>query len=182
MKNCIICSTEFQPYKTTQKVCSMDCAIELSAIKRKQEELKEWKKRKAQIKESLKTVQEIAKDVQKTVNKYVRFRDIGLPCVSCGKPYKKNFQAGHFYNANNHWKIRYDLTNIHNQCITCNLHLSGNLNEYRKRIIKRISIEDLERLDRIAYEPANFSREDLYKIKAEFISKINGLEENRKKK
>ena len=78
-------------------------------------------------------------------NRYVRLRDQNKPCVSCGQ--FRTLQAGHFYSAGHYPALRFDLNNIHGQCHSCNLHLHGNLNEYRRRITGRISKDDLKLLD-----------------------------------
>jgi len=71
-------------------------------------------------------------------NKYVRMRDVGKSCISCGIPYKSDFDAGHFYKAELYTSLKFDVDNIHGQCIKCNRMLEGNLNPYSINLPNRI--------------------------------------------
>lgn len=175
MKNCTICGDQFNQHKTTQRVCSYECAIEFAKLKRQKEELKKWNRRKKEIKESLKTLTQEALEVQKVVNEFIRLRDVKKPCISCGIKWKDNFQAGHLYPAGTCWIVRFDPRNIHGQCRQCNMNKSGNLNEYRKNILSRITERDLKELDALAHQTAHFSKHDLHKIKTEFQAKIDEI-------
>lgn len=84
----------------------------------------------------------------KVFNAWIRKRDDGEPCISCGN--YRTLQAGHFYSAGHHTHMRFMELNVNGQCLQCNYHLSGNLIEYRKNLIKKIGIEEIEKLDQIA--------------------------------
>lgn len=77
-------------------------------------------------------------------NEYIRNRDAGKPCVSCGRFVE--LEAGHFYSAGKYKSLKFDENNIHGQCKQCNYHLHGNLTEYRKGLERRIGIEALNHL------------------------------------
>ena len=175
MKNCKVCNSQFLEYKTTQRVCSYGCAIEYALLKRQKDELKEWSKRKRKLKEGLKTLSDHIKETQKVVNRYVRLRDTGKPCISCGIKYQSNFQAGHLYPAGTCWPVRFDSRNIHGQCRQCNMNKSANLNEYRKNILSRITERDLKELDSLAHTTANHSKDQLEEIKQIFKAKLEQL-------
>lgn len=96
---------------------------------------------------STKTVAQLIKRATTVFNLFIRNRDKNKGCISCGKPVN---QAGHFYEASAHTRMRFMEDNTQGQCIRCNHYLSGNLNEYRKNLIKRIGIERLEKLDMLA--------------------------------
>ena len=55
IKICSICQTEFRPFKTTQKVCSMDCAIQLMKTKNKQNEFKAVRARQKVLRDKWQT-------------------------------------------------------------------------------------------------------------------------------
>lgn len=80
-------------------------------------------------------------------NAYIRKRDENEPCISCGSWSQR--QAGHFYSGGHYPELRFNENNVNGQCLRCNLHLSGNLIEYRKNLIKKIGIEEVEKLDQI---------------------------------
>jgi hypothetical protein len=175
VKTCKICGDQFKAYKTTQRVCSYDCAIEYAKHKRQKDELKKWNQRKKELKKNLETLTQLAVKVQKTVNEYVRLRDAGKPCVSCGIKYASNFQAGHLYPSGTCWSVRFDPRNIHVQCRQCNMNKSGNLNEYRKNVLSRITERDLKELDALAHQTAHFTKHDLHKIKSDFEARIDEI-------
>lgn len=79
------------------------------------------------------------------VHKYIRERDKGNPCISCGE--YRTLEAGHFYAAGSYEILRFNFLNIHGQCKQCNNHVHGNLLEYRKRLIIKIGIEEVEKLE-----------------------------------
>lgn len=82
---------------------------------------------------------------QESVNEYIRLRDKDETCISCGK--YKELQAGHFYSAGHNQCLRFNEDNIHGQCVQCNMHLNGNLLEYRKGLIRRYNEDFVTKLD-----------------------------------
>jgi hypothetical protein len=80
-------------------------------------------------------------------HEYIRLRDKNKPCVSCGIPYKEDFQAGHFYKAELFSNLKFDEKNISGQCKQCNLRKEGNESGYRVGIIQRYGDEYLKYLD-----------------------------------
>jgi len=84
---------------------------------------------------------------QTIFNAWIRNRDKFKQCISCPGPVE---QAGHFYSAGNFNHMRFNEDNCHGQCVKCNYYLSGNLLEYRKRLILKIGIERVEKLDLLA--------------------------------
>lgn len=76
---------------------------------------------------------------------WIRKRDKEEPCISCGA--NNPYHAGHFYSAGHYPVIEFNPDNVHYQCVRCNTHLHGNLLEYRKRLIQKIGIERVEKLD-----------------------------------
>ena len=105
---------------------------------------------------SKKTVQQLLKLATRHFNTYIRQRDsedgFGR-CISSGRPLvvpSQNAQAGHYYSAGKYPLLRFDEDNVHLQSKSDNYYMSGNLLEYRKNLIKKIGLEKVERLDRIA--------------------------------
>jgi hypothetical protein len=136
---------------------------------------KNWQKKKAKLKLDLMTVQDYIKLAQQVFNKYIRLRDAGNLCISCQKkPLKEN--AGHFYNANNHWSVRFDERNVHLQCEHCNTYLSGNLIEYQKNLIEKIGLEEYTFLAWEARKTRKFTIEELKEIIATYKKKCKELE------
>jgi hypothetical protein len=136
---------------------------------------KAWKKTKAVKKEELMTVQDYVKIAQQVFNKYIRLRDKDKGCISCGKPLVGKFDAGHFYNANNHWYIRFHPDNVHGQCVLCNQHKHGNLLEYRKGLIDRIGFEQYKSLECYAEAARKYEKHELKEIIETYKQKIKEL-------
>ena len=179
-KKCKICDKEFKPFKTTQKVCSTNCAIIYSKEKRKKKELREWNKKKKILKEKLETISSLANKTQKVFNRYIRLRDEGKPCISCKTSYKDNFQAGHYFSSGGNWSTRFNENNCFNQCIRCNMYLSGNLREYSINILDRISEQDLEDLEKESKKTIKYTKEQLLEIKQFYLKKIENLKKDKK--
>ena len=92
------------------------------------------------------------------VHAYVRQRDKGKHCISCGCNWNIDFQAGHFYAAGSFETLRFDLDNIHGQCQKCNLYLNGNFDNYALRLPDRIGIERYNNLVAKAQIDKQFSK------------------------
>ena len=91
-------------------------------------------------KEKLKTAGDYIKEAQAAFNGYIRARDKNKPCISCGclpgdTVRGGNFDAGHYRSRGSAGHLRYNMFNCHSQCVKCNRYLSGNVVEYRKRLI-----------------------------------------------
>ena len=86
-----------------------------------------------------------------TFNKYIRLRDKDEPCISCGYisdgKNSRQWHAGHYRPAGQNTALRFDERNVHKQCSICNNYKSGNLVAYRENLIKKIGIEEVERLE-----------------------------------
>lgn len=171
-KKCKHCLEYFRPEKPLQHYClAEECVKEwLRSLKEKQ-----WKARKKELQEDLKTVQELLKETQVVFNAYIRERDKGKPCISCGNPKPKKVNAGHYYSSGGHKAVTFDESNVHLQCEHCNTFLSGNLIEYRKGLIERIGISEVERLEKVAQNERKYTREELREIKEKYKQKIKEL-------
>jgi hypothetical protein len=171
-RKCKYCKQPFEPSVFLQKNCfDPNCVTEwINEVKEKN-----WKRKKAKLKMDLMTIQDYIKLAQQVFNKYIRLRDAGNVCISCQKkPLKTN--AGHFYNANNHWSVRFDERNVHLQCEHCNTYLSGNLIYYRENLLKKIGIEEFENLSVEATKTRKFTIDELKEIISTYKKKCKELE------
>lgn len=165
---CRNCKEKFEPIRFNQKYCLNEECIRVFVEEAK---TKTWKKTKAKMKADLMTLQDYIKLAQITFNKYIRLRDKGNVCISCQKPPKKE-NAGHFWNANNHWNVRFDEDNVHLQCEHCNTFLSGNLINYRENLLKKIGAEQFNILEVEAKKTRKFTKEELKEIIETYKKKI----------
>ena len=166
---CKQCKQKFEPKWFNQKYCMVnDECIKHFA---EQTKLKAWNERKKKAKEELLTVQDYLKLAQQVFNKYIRLRDKGLNCISCNKKALKE-NAGHFYNANNHYNVRFDENNVHLQCEHCNTFLSGNLINYRENLIKKIGVKEFKELEQRANKTRKFTKVELKQILETYKQKL----------
>jgi hypothetical protein len=86
-------------------------------------------------------------NVRNELHTYVKKRDKGLPCISCGCSYHSRFQAGHFYKAELYSNMKFDPNNIHGQCPQCNMYRDGNEQGYRQGLIVRHGKDFVNKLD-----------------------------------
>jgi len=168
-KKCKVCKTEFMPRNSTQKACGIGCAIHLareSEVKKAAKEDKEFKADTRSRREQLLRCNRAhwAKKAQAECNKYIRARDAKKACISCGRRTGCKVNAGHYKSVGAYPELRFHPLNIHLQCEHCNMHLSGNIIEYRPRLIKKIGLKNVLWLEG-PHPPANRSVDDL---KAEF--------------
>ncbi len=170
---CKNCKQPFEPIRFLQKYCLKEECVRVWV---ESEKTKQWKKTKAKMKNDLLTIQDYIKLAQQTFNKYINLRDKKLPCISCGKPITGRVNASHYFNANNHWNVRFNEFNVHSSCITCNQYLSGNLIEYRKGLINKIGEEQLTLLELEANKTRKFTIEELKEIINTYKQKIKQYE------
>lgn len=116
----------------------------------------------------------------KTVcHEYIRLRDVGKPCISCGTHYKPDFDAGHFYKSETCSALRFDENNIHVQCIQCNRFKDGEESKYRIGLINRFGKDFVDEIDKkaVEYNQSNFQwdREFLIEKRKYYQDKIKNL-------
>ena len=154
-KACRVCKAEFTATRPMQHVCGTDCALALARAKREAVEARQAKavraaKRaiKAAGRARLKTRADYLKDCQAAFNAWIRERDAGLPCISCGTTKDVQYCAGHYRTVGAHPELRFEPANVHRQCNKhCNLEKSGNVIEYRKGLLTRIGADLLDWLE-----------------------------------
>ena len=175
-RKCKSCGKHIRDYVVVNNsaFCSVESAVKYAyANKHKGKEIRTKEQRKKDVirKEKLKTAGEYMKEAQAAVNKYIRARDRRKPCVSCGSmPSDKlggSFDAGHYRSRGSASHLRFNLLNIHKQCVKCNRFKSGNAVDYRIELIKRIGLENVEKLES-DNKPRKFTIEYLKRLKKIF--------------
>jgi len=168
MPRCKNCKEKFEPIRFNQKYCFKDECLRVFVAETKD---KQWKQTKTRMKAELETVQDLVKAAQLVFNKFIRMRDKDELCISC-KQVPKKVNAGHFWNANNHWNVRFDEDNVHVQCERCNSYLSGNLIEYRQHLLTKIGAERYNQLEAKARVTRKFTKDELKEIIKTYKNKI----------
>jgi hypothetical protein len=128
-------------------------------------ERKETKERKAKLKPR----RDWLREAQSAFNKFIRTRDAGQPCISCGRHHNGQWHAGHYLSTGARPELRFDERNVHLQCAPCNNHLSGNIVLYRQGLIAKLGLAVVEELEG-PHEPKHYSIDDLREIKARYTA------------
>lgn len=151
-KKCKECGKLFTPNRPLQQVCSPICAMSMANKKVKKEvvkaalvEKREWKEKKRDLKDKIKTHANWMKELEHLINHIVRIIDYGNPCISCGRNGKP--QAGHYHSVGSNAQIRFHLDNIHIQDYYCNVHLSANKTGYNEGLINTFGKEYQEYIE-----------------------------------
>lgn len=132
--------------------------------------------------ERLKSVQNISffhKKAQAAFNAFIRERDKGKPCISCGKPDNGQHQrhASHYRSVGACSSLRYDERNVHAACVTCNNYLSGNLANYRVAMVEKFGSDLVEWIES---QPKSFkwTREMLEDIEKQYKLKLKQIKQS----
>ena len=175
MPRCKHCKEKFEPARFNQKFCFNPECVKVWVDT---EKTKQWKAKKTQLKKELMSLQDYLKIAQQVFNKYIRERDKGMSCISCGnEPMKEgNIDAGHLWSAGGHSNIRFNEYNVNAQCSRpCNKDKSGDINNYRIQFVKRYSQEILDQLDSEAHVVKKWTIEELVDIIAIYKQKCKQL-------
>ncbi len=162
-KNCAVktCRREFYPFRTTERVCSIDCAIAYAQQKQAKEFKQETNRMRREFYKSDRQFQ--LKRAQAAFNAYIRARDKAKPCISCGGTHNK-MTAGHYKSVGAYPELRFHEDNCHGQCwYNCNSNKSGNIVEMRKGMVDRIGEERVLWIEG-PHEPQNLTLEDIRDI------------------
>lgn len=189
-KKCIVCTTEFTPLRSTQRVCTGECAIKCAIEKRDKKRAQEERNLAAADrkvirlqKEKLKTRSDWMKEAQVAFNAFIRERDKHEDCISCGRSLcnsesKKtggSFDSGHYRSVGSAIHLRFDERNAHGQCKQCNRYGAGRAVDYRLGLIARIGLKNVEALE-AEQEPKKYTIDDLKAIKATYRQKLKEMQ------
>jgi len=127
MKKCIICQ---KPHTNSMsKCCSPWCErkhrANLNAISK---EKVKAKKEKVKTKKAL-SRSALTKEADRVWSMYIRERDRGNPCITCGVEWNDTHQAWHFM-SRRHLNTRWEIFNGASQCPKCNCWGAGEQYEF----------------------------------------------------
>lgn len=172
-KTCKVCKVKFIPARPLQSVCSPACGL----AKAKQDRVKVERKNATQARQErrqalnkLKPKGYYVAQAQTAFNRWIRFRDDKLPCISCGE-FRNGWDAGHYLARSIRPELRFNEDNCHKQCKFCNNYNKGRASaQYRPRLIERIGPERVEALE-APHPPVRWTIEELKAIRAEYAGR-----------
>lgn len=180
LKTCKSCKEKFTPERQMQTTCSYRCAIEYARYLQD-------KKAKAKKTEARVAIREFKKNdkpvllqlAQKLVNQFIRMRDKGKPCISCGHDFTKGRQehCGHYIARSKSSLLRFNERNLNTQCNICNDHLSGNIGEYRLGLIQKVGLDEVEFLEANKTALKTWTVEELQEVIATYRAKIKEIKQ-----
>lgn len=181
-KKCKQCEKLFQPLRQMQPCCSPECAVKYVKDKDNRKKVVE-KAQKDDRKETKAKLRQLGRSdrskalraAQKAFNNFIRARDEGLACVSCGRSSGCKVNAGHYLSTKAHPELRFDEKNVHLQCEHCNCHLSGNQVNYRKGLIERFGVEVVDYLEG-PHELKKYTVDELWDIEKQYKQKLKELQ------
>ncbi|MEQ1964356.1 recombination protein NinG [Xenorhabdus khoisanae] len=187
-RKCKICQTWFHPKYDNIEWCSPEHGTELAIRKRNRDREKAEQKlqRERQRKEveardklkarrlAVKPLSHFARQAQTAFNAFIRERDCGHPCISCGRNTGAKMNAGHYRTVGSCPELRFDKDNCHLQCEHCNSYLSGNIENYTPRLIEKIGQARFDQLMSHHALPKR-KREDYEQIRDYYKEKLREL-------
>ncbi len=180
------CSVRFEPAQPWQTWHDEHCGAvialaKLEKIKASKAKVKRDADRKSDLarKQKLKTRSDYMREAQVAWNFYVRMRDFGLPCASCGDLMLNQKRGGvtdcsHYRSVGASPGTRFHLHNAAAACVKCNRYLGGNVAALRVGLIDRIGVAKIEALE-ANNEVRKFDIVYLIRIKKIFTKKAKRL-------
>ena len=114
---------------------------------------------------------------QAVFNTFIRLRDKNEPCISCDQsPNHGQRHASHYRSVGACSVLRFNEDNVSASCAQCNSMKSGNITEYRIRLVKKIGATKVDWLE-CQNEPRRYSCQELIELRAHY-AKLNREMEN----
>ncbi len=117
-------------------------------------------------------------------SEFIRRRDADdkgfIRCISCGKVvHWKESDCGHYINRK-HNSTRYDEQNCNAQCRSCNRFDEGNIQGYRKGLIKKIGEEATNLLEFKKYNACKLGQFEINILADEYRAKLKAIKQDKK--
>ena len=181
MRKCRKCSSQFEPVRPLQVVCSPACSLawaQTLAGQKAEKRARAIAKREARAR--IETPAEAARKAQTVFNRWIKLRDAGLPCVSCGHPDDGTRQrhASHYRPAGSNPALRFEPDAVWASCSICNNYKSGNLIPYRVELISRIGLSRVEWLES-HHDLPHRTVDDFREIRARYSKLVRDIERER---
>lgn len=183
LKACKVCRGYFPALSSLQQTCRDPvCAKEWRRQRERKKALRQARAAKREYRARTKTIPKLIKEAQKEFNHFIRERDLGRPCISCGKlPGVSGLYQGHHVVDCGHYRstgaaphLRFHEDNAHAQCVNCNRDKSGNAVEYRILLVARIGGARVEALEN-DNGTVKWDRAELVQIRRTYLAKWKKL-------
>ena len=179
---CKHCGAAFERFDMRKTWCSPECGAQLAMNALDKARKAKAAEAKREDRDKLLKLQGRPywlKRAQDAFNAWIRARDAGQPCISCGTHGAQAWHAGHYYSTAARPDLRLDPANVHRQCAQCNLFLSGNRIAYGANLPARIGQAEVDRLAGPPTAP-RATVAVLQAIVAEYTAKLKALKAEHK--
>lgn len=181
------CGQRFIARRQIEWWCSPDCGTAVALAKlskvrdaKAKKERAEHKKRKREVE----PISAVIERVKRACHEYIKERDHGLPCISCGQ-HCERMEAGHYkaVGAGGGSPARFHPDNIHLQCHPCN-HFNGGGNHYgyRPNLVKKIGEERVRAVEQLHAGSAKWDRQSLEEQRAWFAAEARRIRKEREQR
>lgn len=185
VKKCRICGVKFEPVRSLQLACSMECAIghanKITEKKQREKELEERRETRAR-KEALKRPKTLKAEAQAAFNAYRRTSDLmaGHRCICCDQPFEPqkpggSVDAGHYLSVGSAPHLRFNEINVNAQRKNCNRPGGTTREKFRAGMIRRYGLEAVQALEADRSEP-RYRDDDYRRIRDEYKQKLKELQ------
>lgn len=158
----------------THKACGPECSVAHVEA----EKARQCRKERQEGLAKLKRRADWMKEAQTAWNKYVRVRDLGKPCCSCGAMPDQKFggtmDCSHYRSRGSAPHLKFHLHNAASACVKCNRFLGGNVAALRVGLIERLGLEKVLAIE-ANNTPRKFDQTYLARIKKIFTKKAKRL-------
>jgi hypothetical protein len=178
-KKCEICKAKYIPSKSTQRVCSLNCAFKF-AEKSTEKKVKEERKKDREAKREI-DVSGAMRLADMYFSRYIRlFHSVDgeCTCYTCGTIKEvKEVDNGH-YEKRAHKSTRYHENNCRPQCKICNgdTKHNGKQAEFRVNLAHEIGEEEVLAIERLARTPIKANSVFYRNIADTYRNKLNELQ------
>jgi 5-methylcytosine-specific restriction endonuclease McrA len=164
------------------QVLHEDC-VDAFVVRMREEKAERLRKKEREVtraaRERMKKHGELMAEAQDAFNAYIRYRDAGLPCIDCGKPFEPNkpggaMDAGHFLPRSTSGHLRFNEDNVHGQRKNCNRPGGATRAAYRAGLVAKIGEERVQALEQ-DYTVRKFARDDFREIRDTYRAKLREM-------
>ena len=128
-------------------------------------------------KKKVKSLPKLKAELQLIFNSYIRKRDEGQPCISCGQV--KPLQAGHYFPTQGYDGLRFNEFNVNGECAGCNCFDESHLIGYGIRLNEKIGLDKynalVERASDYKINGYKWSRTELIELIEVYKRKLHGI-------
>lgn len=183
------CLSELPPASKCEDIiskkgyASIKCLATHEKAKRESKAAKEIKQRNGNLKKKVKSEDRgaCAKAAQIAFNSFIRIRDKGNACISCGRMPNysdhiggSGIHAGHYRSVGACPELRFEELNVHIQCVHCNIHKSGNAIDYRIGLVKKIGQDMVDWVEGM-HAPKKYTIAELKEIALRYKRKTKDI-------